>query len=126
MYIPIVGDIVKAVGGVFKKKIELKQAIMENKIRMAMSKDEMNHDWEMKSLDNAGYKDDVLFYAVILFFVFSGIFPERAAVVFANWELIPEWFLQITMWLVASVVGVKKVGDYVPGLISSVKAALKK
>ena len=49
-----------------------------------------------------------------------------AAIVFANWDLLPEWYMQVTMWLVASVIGVKKVGDYLPGLISAVKEAVKK
>jgi hypothetical protein len=126
MYIPILSDIVKGVAEVIKGKQKVKMAVIENKVRLAASQGEFNHEWEMKQLDNSGYKDDVLFYAVIGLFVWSGFCPERAAVVFANWELLPEWFLQITMWLVASVIGVKKVGEYLPGLIGSVKAALAK
>jgi len=41
-------------------------------------------------------------------------------------EKIPEWFRTITIWMVASIVGVKKIGDYLQGLIAGVKAALKK
>ena len=126
MYIPILSDIVKGVTTIITKKVELKGAIHENKMRLAKSAQDYNAEWEMKQLDNSGYKDDVLFYAVIGMFVWSGICPEEAAIVFANWELLPEWFLQVTMWLVASVIGVKKVGDYLPGLISAVKQAVKK
>ncbi len=39
---------------------------------------------------------------------------------------IPEWYQKITMWLVASVIGVKKIGDYGPALIAGIKAAVKK
>lgn len=126
MYIPILSDIVKGVTGIITKKVELKGAIIDNKMRLAKSEQDYNHDWEMKQLDNSGYKDDVLFYAIIGMFVYSGIDPEGAAIVFENWNLIPEWYLQITMWLVASVIGVKKIGDYLPGLIGAVKSAVKK
>jgi len=125
MYIPILSDIVKGVTGIISKKVELKGAIIDNKMRLAKSDQEYNHEWEMKQLDNAGYKDDVLFYAIIGMFVWSGFDPQGSAEVFRNWNMLPEWFLQITMWLVASVIGVKKVGDYLPGLISAVKSAVK-
>lgn len=121
----MLSDIVKGVTKIISKKVELKGAIIDNKMRLARSDQEYNHEWEMKQLDNAGYKDDVLFYAIIGMFVWSGFDPEASAQVFQNWNALPEWFLQVTMWLVASVIGVKKVGDYLPGLIAAVKGAVK-
>ena len=32
-----------------------------------------------------------------------------------SWEALPDWFLQVTFWIVAAVLGVKKIGDYLPG-----------
>ena len=50
---------------------------------------------------------------------YSAMDPEGAKVVFQNWrDAIPEWYQKITMWLVASIIGVKKIGDYGPALIS--------
>ncbi len=47
--------------------------------------------------------------------------------VFENWKTaIPEWYQRITMWLVASVIGVEKIGDYGPALIAGIKTAVEK
>lgn len=124
--ISLVGELLGGVVSLFKKKQDLKKAVMDNKIRLAMSEQEYNREWEMKQLDNAGWKDDILFYAIIAMFIWSGFDPDGARVVFENWAVLPEWFIQMTMWLVASVIGVKKIGDYIPGLIGAVKEAVKK
>lgn len=117
--------IISGVTGHFKKKQELKQAVIDNRIKLAQSAQSHNQDWEMRQLENAGWKDEVLFLAVLGVFVWSGIDPDGAAKVFKNWQLLPEWFLRIVGWLVASILGVKKVGDYLPGAIKGVKDALK-
>jgi len=107
-----------------KDKQRLKKANVESKIRLAESRQKANEDWERRSLENAGWKDDVLFYAVVAMYVYSAIDPEGAAQVFKNWdEVIPEWWMKITMWLVASIIGVKKLG---PGLIAGVKKAVSR
>ena len=124
----IVGLIKTVIGGVsdhFDGKRKVKQAIVDNKIRLARSAQEHNQDWEMKQLENAGYKDDVLFYAIICVYIYSAIDPDGADKMFANWETIPKWFRTITMWIVASVIGVKKLGDYLPPLIVGAKDALR-
>lgn len=110
----------------FKGKQEIKKAVVENKIRLAQSSQEFNQAWEMKQLENAGWKDDVLFYAWLAFFIWSGFDPDGAASVLKSWEALPEWFLKITFWIVAAVLGVKKLGDYLPGAIKGVKGALGK
>ncbi len=130
MPIPIIGAIAGLLGAVVdgvkdsvKRKQELKKVVMENRMRLARSDQEFNHEWEMKQLENAGWKDDVLFFAWIGFFVWSGFRPEDAAGVIKAWEMLPDWFLQITFWIVAAVLGVKKIGDYLPGVIRGVKDA---
>ncbi len=80
----------------------------------------------MKQLENSGWKDDVLFYAIIGLYVYSAIDPTGAARVFDTWNELPPWFLNITGWMVAAVLGVKKLGDYLPQMISGLKDALKK
>ena len=117
------------VGGItdsFKGKRDLKKAIIDNKIRLAKSEQEHNQDWELKQLDNAGYKDDILFYAFILVFVWAGFDPEGSKKFFDNISVLPSWFIKTWFWLIASVLGVKKIGDYLPSLFSGVRNTLKK
>jgi len=115
--------VVEGVTGHMKQKQELKKAVMENRMRLAQSDSEFNHEWEMKQLENAGWKDDVLFFAWIGFFIWSGVDPDGAADVIRAWEKLPDWFLQITFWVVAAVLGVKKIGDYLPSAIRGLKDA---
>lgn len=131
MPIPILGavaglltTIVDGVTGHVKQKQELKRAVMENRMRLAGSDREFNHEWEMKQLENSGWKDDVLFFAWIGFFIWSGVDPERAGEVIRAWETLPDWFLQVTFWIVAAVLGVKKIGDYLPGALRGLKDAV--
>jgi hypothetical protein len=130
MPIPIVGAVaglvtlvVEGVRDHLKGNQEIKKAVVENKIRLAQSSQEFNQAWEMAQLENSGWKDDVLFYAWLAFFIWSGFCPEEAETVLRAWEALPEWFLKITFWIVAAVLGVKKLGDYLPGAVSAVRRA---
>ncbi|WP_419786346.1 hypothetical protein [Pseudodesulfovibrio sp.] len=116
--------VVEGITGHLKGKQELKKAVMENRVRLAQSDSEFNHEWEMKQLENAGWKDDVLFFAWIGFFIWSGIDPDGAADVIRAWEKLPDWFLQISFWVVAAVLGVKKIGDYLPSAVRGIKDAV--
>ncbi|WP_415517738.1 MAG: hypothetical protein ACEB74_08845 [Desulfovibrio aminophilus] len=131
MAFPLIGavagvltTIVNGVSDHLKDRQALKKAVMENRMRLAQSDAEFNHEWEMRQLENAGWKDDVLFFAWIGFFVWSGFCPEDAARVLRSWEMLPDWFLEITFWIVAAVLGVKKLGDYLPGAVRGVRDAL--
>ena len=115
---------VDGITGHVKQKQELKKAVMKNRMRLAQSDQEFNHEWEMKQLENVGWKDDVLFFAWIGFFIWSGIDPDRAGEVIKAWENLPDWFLQVTFWIVAAVLGVKKIGDYLPGALRGLKDAM--
>lgn len=117
------------VGGVtdsFKGKQAIKKAIIENKIKLAQNAQTHNQKWELDQLSNAGWKDDVLFYAFIAIFIWSGFDPDGAKVFFENLNVLPEWFVKTWFWIVASVLGVKKIGDYLPGAISGIRNTLKK
>lgn len=117
------------VGGVtdwFKGKQEIAKAETENRVRMLRDAQDYNHDWEMKQIAGAGWKDDILFYAVLGLWVWSAIDPESAAKVFKTWEdTMPDYIIEITSWLVAAVLGVKKIGDYLPAAIRGVRSAWK-
>lgn len=115
--------VVNGVSGHLKQKQDLKKAVMENRARLARSDGEFNHEWEMRQLENAGWKDDVLFFVWIGFFIWSGFCPEAAGRVLQAWEQLPQWFLEITFWIVAAVLGVKKIGDYLPGMARGLRDA---
>ena len=121
----LVSLVVEGIRDHVKGKQDIKKAVVENKIRLAQSSQEYNQAWEMKQLEQVGLKDDVLFYAWLAFFVWSGFFPEDAAEVIKAWEILPDWFLQITFWLVAAVLGVKKIGENLPGAVRGVRDALR-
>lgn len=116
------------VGGVtdhFEGKRAIKKAKVENTIRLMKDAQSHNQAWEMKSLENAGWKDDVLFYAFIALFLWAGFDPVGAGEFFTNIKLMPEWFVKVFLWLVASVIGVKKIGDYAPNMIKGIKEAVR-
>lgn len=117
------------IGGIidhFKGKQAVKAAVVQNKIRLAQSEQSHNQDWEMKQLDNAGWKDDVLFYAFIVLFVWTGFDPTASHAFFVNLAVLPGWVLKTWFWLLAGVLGVKKIGDYGPALVSSLKQLVSK
>lgn len=131
MPLPIIGavaglltTVVTSITGHMKQKQELRKTVMENRMRLARSDREFNHEWEMKQLENAGWKDDALFFAWIGFFVWSGVDPQGAGEVIRAWENLPDWFLQVTFWIVAAVLGVKKLGDYLPGAVKGLRDAM--
>jgi len=117
------------IGGVtdwFKGKQEIAKAETENRVRMLKDEQNHNHEWEMKQIAGAGWKDDILFYAVLGLWVWSAFDPESAAKVFHTWETtMPDYIIEITSWLVAAVLGVKKIGDYLPGAIRGIRDAVK-
>jgi hypothetical protein len=119
------GEAVGMVRDHFVSKRRIKEAITENTIRLAQSEQTHNQTWELRQLENVGWKDDVLFYAFIAMFVWAGFDPVGSERFFTNLQVLPEWFIKTWFWVVASVLGVKKIGDYAPALIAGVKAALK-
>lgn len=126
MFDAITGLFSTIVGGItthFENKQKLQQAIVENKLRLAASEQTHNEDWEMKQLENAGWKDDVLFYAWISLFIWSAIDPDSAHQVFVNWSYLPDWFVQLSAVLIGAVLGIRKLSDYCPAFVKGVKTA---
>jgi len=124
--ITLASTIISGITGHFKRKQEVKNAVAQNKIRLAADQQSHNHEWEMKQLENVGWKDDVLFYGFIAMFIWAGFDPEGARQFFVNLQVLPTWFIKTWLWLVASVVGVKKVGEYAPDAIKAIKDVFKK
>lgn len=119
----LLSSIIGSITNHFENKQKLQDAIVENKLRLAASEQTHNEDWEMKQLENAGWKDDILFYAWIALFVWSAFDPSGSAEVFRNWSYLPDWFVQLSAVIIGSVLGIRKMGDYCPALIRGVKTA---
>jgi hypothetical protein len=117
--------IVSGISGWIERKQELKAAEHESRVRMLKSEQDHNHEWEMKQLSGAGWKDDVLFYCWIGFFIWSGFDPDGSRAVVENWSALPDWFLEVSFWIIGGVLGVKKLGDYLPQAMRGIKSALK-
>lgn len=116
------------IGGVtdhFKDKRELAKAKTQAKIKRISDAQEHDQKWEIMSMEDRGWKDDILFYAIIALFVWAGFDPQGAKEYFENLKVLPEWFIEIFGWVVASVLGVKKIGDYLPSAIGKMKKAWK-
>jgi len=118
-------SVIDGVVGLLKGKQEIKKASNQHRAKLAESDQTHNQIWELKQLENAGWKDDVLFYAIIAMYVYSAIDPDGAAEVFKRWDELPDWWITITGWMVAAVLGIKKLGDYLPGLIRGIRTAIK-
>lgn len=125
-FIALGSALINGVSGWFERKQELKKAEHENRVRMLKSEQDHNHEWEMKQLSGAGWKDDVLFYCIIGLWVWSAIDPDSASRTFKVWEnIMPDYIREITSWVVGGVLGVKKLGDYLPGAMKAIKSAVK-
>lgn len=128
MGLPLLGilaPIVSGVKGYFERKQKVQEAITENKCRLARDSMSNNHEWEMRQLSGAGIKDDILFYGFVAVFVWAGFDPDGAREFFVNLQTLPEWFIKTWFWLVASVIGVKKIGDYLPSAIRGIRDGIK-
>lgn len=122
----LVGQVVGGFKDHFEHKRELEKAKTNAKIQRLNSKQDHKQKWEIKQLENTGWKDDILFYFFIGLFIYAGFYPEMANEFFQNLSVLPDWFIKTWMWLVASVLGVKKIGDYGPQAIKGIKEATEK
>ncbi len=122
----LVGQVIGGIKDHFEDKRELQKAKTKAKIQRLNSKQDHKQKWEIKQLENTGWKDDILFYFFIGLFIYAGFYPELANDFFANLKVLPDWFIKTWMWLVASILGVKKIGDYGPQAIKSIKDATEK
>ena len=121
----LISTAVNGVIGYLQNKQKIKAAVADRKAEQAREKSNHDSKWELDALNGNGWMDDALFICIVAVYVFSAVDPEGAKQMFLNWQVIPEWFQKVTMALVASVVGIKKFADYVPGAIKGVKDAWK-
>ena len=122
----LVGNVVGGFKDHFEHKRKIKEAKTQAKIQRLNSKQDHKQKWEIKQLENTGWKDDVLFYFFIGLFIYTGFCPEMAEEFFENLSILPGWFIKTWMSIVASVLGLKKFTDYGPKAVEAFKDTLKK
>lgn len=111
----------------FEHKREIKRAQVNAKIeRLNSMENPEDQKWEIKEVDSAGIKDDVLFYAIIFMFVWAGFDPVGAEKFFNNINLLPDWFVKTWFWLITTVLGIKKASQYAPKAFKEIHDIIKK
>jgi len=119
-------DIVGGVTDHFKGKRKLKEAKVEAKLNRLKSAQIHDQEWEIKSLEDNGWKDDILFYAILGMLIWTGAYPEQATEFYNNLSIAPDWIIKTWFWLIASILGVKKIGDYGSKAVREIKNTIKK
>ncbi len=110
-----------------KKRLDIKNAVAENKARLLRDTGSNNHDWEMANLED---KDKWL--RRISFGMFSAPFiwalfdPEGVKAYFETaLAAMPEWYIQLHAAMVGGVWGFAALKNSIPAIIGGVKKALK-
>ena len=122
---PITGIITSLINRKKEKVLarhERDMAVINNQSRLAASKEEYNHSWEMASLQD---KDKFLRNISFLLFtspvVIAVIFPTYALEMFKNLEAIPEWLLHIWFYMISGVWGIATLKDSVSQIVGNIK-----
>lgn len=112
---------VKNKGEVKKAKHKRELAIIENQSRLAMSESEYNHNWEMESLrGNSQYLRYFCFVQFAIPLMISVVYPEHGAVIWANLELVPSWFVKVYIIMVGSIWGIHEFKQVAPSIIGEI------
>lgn len=97
-------------------------AVINNQARLASSKAEFNHSWEMASL-----KDKDVFLRNLSFILFTSpvliavLAPVYAAEMFTNLKQIPEWLLHIWFYMISGVWGIATLKDSVTEIVHNIR-----
>lgn len=110
-----------------KKKMDIKNAVAENKARLLRDTNSNNHEWEMANLED---KDKWL--RRISFSMFSApfiwaLFDPKGVETYFKTALaaMPEWYIQLYAAMVGGVWGFAALKNSIPSIVGGVKKALK-
>ena len=114
--ISIVYDIVKQGIGFFKEKQkgkhDMKMAGLENRARLLRNEQEMNHEWEMKTLETSSKS-----LKHLSFFLFAGpilvtvVSPSYGGEIWNNLEKVPAGFMEIYYAITGAIWGISALKD---------------
>lgn len=97
-----------------KKAIqEMKLAGIQNRTRLLLDKNQINHEWEMKALESSSAS-----LKHMSFFLFAGpvlitvVHPTYGAQIWSNLALVPEGFMTIYYAITGAIWGVSALKDH--------------
>lgn len=90
-------------------KLEGKIAYEEAKIRRAENSEGRDHEWELESIRNSGWKDEwvLILLSVPLVLVFIPATQSTVMVGFETLQQTPEWYRWLTMSIFAAIYGIR-------------------
>ena len=97
-------------------------AVINNQARLASDTESHNHEWEMASLKN---QDTSLrwcsFWLFALPILITVISPEYGAVIWANLNLVPQWFVTVFISMIGGIWGIVELKKAIPQILAAVK-----
>lgn len=116
----VLGKLVPSVSGYLTKRQELKQSVELEKLRgknayelaktaRAENSEGRDHEWEIESIRNSGYKDEWVLFLISIPMVLSFIPAGQVYVVegFKALEGTPDWYRFLVMSIFGAVYGIR-------------------
>lgn len=114
------GSAAEKVGDYFIRKQELKNELnltkLQGKITLETAKAEAKaeaarhiHSWEMASLQNSGYKDEVVLFVLLIPYVgaFIPVVQDYILIGFQHLDKMPPWAVGLTVTIFLAIYGIR-------------------
>lgn len=91
------------------KKLEGKIALQNAKVQAAIAREQHIANWEMASLANSGYKDEVVLFVLLIPYVgaFVPVVQDYVLVGFQYLEQMPYWAVGLTVTIFLAIYGIR-------------------
>lgn len=110
-----------------EKKMEVQQAILDNKARLARDENSNNHEWEMANLeDKDKWLRRISFTMFAAPFIWALFDPDGVKEYFdVALASMPEWYIQLFAAMVGGVWGFSALKNSIPSIVGGIKKAIK-
>lgn len=110
-----------------EKKLDIENAVMENKARLLRDTGSNNHEWEMANLtDKDKWLRRISFSMFSAPFIWALFDPGRVSEYFdVALASMPEWYIQLYAAMVGGVWGFAALKNSLPAVVGGIKKALK-
>lgn len=109
-------------GEIKKAEHNRELSIINNQARLASDKESYNHEWEMASLKN---QDTSLRWCSFWLFatpiLITVIAPEKGAIIWANLDLVPQWFVTVFISMIGGIWGIVELKKAIPQITAAFK-----
>lgn len=91
------------------KKLEGKIALQNAKVQAAIAREQHIANWEMASLANSGYKDEIVLFVLLIPYVgaFVPVVQDYVLVGFQYLEQMPYWAVGLTVTIFLAIYGIR-------------------